>query len=104
VLYAILAGRAPYLAESVEDVLRQARTGQMPALSEVPLGLPLLARVCQAARRAMAMDPRNRHQSVFALKREIEESLHGGPEPSVETTAAGESAEVVLDASVHPQD
>jgi eukaryotic-like serine/threonine-protein kinase len=93
VLYAILAGRAPYLADSVEDVLQQARTGQMPVLSEMPLGVPLLARVCQTTRKAMAMDPRERHQSALDLKHEIEEALRGGLALSDEASAEANETE-----------
>jgi eukaryotic-like serine/threonine-protein kinase len=78
VLYAILVGRAPYLADSIEEVLQQARAGQMPPLPDIPLDIPLLARVCQTARKALAIDPSGRHGSVLELKREIEECVQSG--------------------------
>jgi serine/threonine-protein kinase len=90
VLYAILAGRALYLAASMEQVLEQARGGQMPPLPDVPRGIPLPARICQITRKALAIDPRDRYQSVLELKREVEGFLQGGIAFPVETFAAGE--------------
>jgi serine/threonine-protein kinase len=106
VLYAILAGHAPYLADSVEEVLQQARAVQMPALAEVPLGLPFLAAVGETTRKAMALDPRQRHQSALELKREVEEALRAGLALSVEQQARGatEPGGARLAASVELQD
>jgi serine/threonine protein kinase len=88
VLYAILAGRAPYLADSIEDVLQKARAGQMQPLPDAPA--PLLARICAITRKAMAVDPRDRQQSVLQLKHEVEESLQDGMAFPIETFVAGE--------------
>ena len=57
VLYSILAGRPLYLGESVDDVLEQARGGQMPSLPDAHRGVPLPARICQITRKALATDP-----------------------------------------------
>jgi len=78
VLYAILAGRAPYLADTVEDVLQQARAGQVSTLPDAPLGVPALARVCLITRKAMATNPDDRHQSALELRREVQGFLQGG--------------------------
>jgi serine/threonine-protein kinase len=72
VLYAMLAGRAPYLADTIEEVVKQARFGQMPALPEVPLNAPWLGPIVGSARKAMAINPSERPQSALELKREVE--------------------------------
>jgi serine/threonine-protein kinase len=88
VLYAILSGQAPYLADSVEDVLCKARVGQMPPLPEA--SAPLLARICAITRKAMAIDPGDRQPSVLELKYEVEEALQDGMTFPIETFVAGE--------------
>ena len=90
VLYSILAGRPLYLADSIDDVLEQARGGQIPPLPDAVLGLPLLERIHQIARKALAFDPRDRYQSVLELKREVEAFLQGGIAFPIESFAAGE--------------
>jgi serine/threonine protein kinase len=50
VLYAILAGRPLYLADSIDDVLEQARGGQIPPLPDASWGVPLPARIFQITR------------------------------------------------------
>jgi eukaryotic-like serine/threonine-protein kinase len=78
VLYAMLAGRAPYLADTIEEVVQQARVGQMPPLPELPFGATWLGRVVGSARKAMAMNPADRHPGALALKNEVEELAAGG--------------------------
>jgi Serine/threonine protein kinase len=90
VLYAILAGRPLYLADSMDEVLEQARGGQPPSLPDAPRGVPHPARICQIARKALAIDPGDRHQSVLDLKREVEGYLQGGIAFPIETFSAGE--------------
>jgi serine/threonine-protein kinase len=90
VLFAILAGRPLYLADSMDEVLEQARAGQMPSLPDAPRGVPLSARICQITRKALAFDPRDRYQSVLELKREVEGFLQGGIAFPIETFSAGE--------------
>ncbi len=90
VLYAILAGRPLYLADSIDEVLEQARVGRMPHLPEAPRGVPLPARICQITRKALAIDPQDRYQTVLELKREVEGFLQGGIAFPMETFAAGE--------------
>jgi eukaryotic-like serine/threonine-protein kinase len=90
VLYAILAGRPLYLADSMDDVLEQARGAQIPRLPDAPGGVPLPARICQITRKALAVDPQDRYQSVLELKREVEGFLQGGIAFPIETFAAGE--------------
>jgi eukaryotic-like serine/threonine-protein kinase len=90
VLYAILAGRPLYHADSIDDVLEQARAGRIPSLPDAHRGVPLPSRICQIARRALALDPRDRYQSVLELKRDVEGFLQGGIAFPLETFAAGE--------------
>ena len=90
VLYSVLAGRPLYLAESVDNVLQQARGGQMPSLPDTHRGVPLPARICQITRKALAADPGDRYQSVLDLKREIEAFLQGGIAFPIKTFSAGE--------------
>ena len=90
VLYAILAGRPLYLADSMDEVLEQARGGQPPSLPDAPRGVPLPTRICQIARKALAIDPGDRYQSALELKREVEVYLQGGITFPVETFSAGE--------------
>ena len=90
VLYAILAGRPLYLADSMDQVLEQARGGLMPGLPDAPRGVPLPERICQIARKALAIDPQDRYQSVLELKREVELFLQGGIAFPIETFSAGE--------------
>ena len=90
VLYAILAGRPLYLADSIDDVLEQARGGQIPPLPDASWGVPLPARIFQITRKALAVDPQDRYQSALELKREVELFLQGGIPFPTETFAAGE--------------
>ena len=90
VLYAILAGRPLYLADSMDEVLEQARGGRMPSLPDAPRGVPLFPRICKITRKALAFDPRDRYQSVLELKREVEGFLQGGIAFPIETFSAGE--------------
>ena len=90
VLYAILAGRPPYLGDSMDDVVEKAREGQMPSLPDAPRGVPLPARICQITRKALAIDPGDRYQSVLDLKREVEGFLQGGIAFPIRTFSAGE--------------
>ena len=90
VLYAILAGRPPYLADSIDDVLEQARAGQIAPLPEACASLPLSPHIYRIARKALAVDPQDRYQSVIELKREVEVVLQGGIAFPIETFAAGE--------------
>jgi serine/threonine-protein kinase len=90
VLYAILAGRPLYMADSMDDVLEQARGGKVPGLPDAPGGVPLPARICQITRKALAIDPQDRYQSVLELKRDVEGFLQGGIAFPIETFAAGE--------------
>lgn len=73
VLYAMLAGRAPYLADTIEEVVQQARAGQVPALPKVPLRTLWLGQIASSASKAMSLNPDDRHPSALALKREVEE-------------------------------
>jgi eukaryotic-like serine/threonine-protein kinase len=90
VLYAILAGRPLYMADSMDDVLEQARGGKVPGLPDALGGVPLPARICQITRKALAIDPQDRYQSVLELKRDVEGFLQGGIAFPIETFAAGE--------------
>jgi eukaryotic-like serine/threonine-protein kinase len=90
VLYAILAGRPLYLGESMDEVLEQARGGQMPSLPDAPRGVPLPAPMCQIVRKALAADPGDRYQSVLDLKRDVEGFLQGGITFPIKTFSAGE--------------
>ena len=89
VLYAILAGRPLYHADSIDDVIEQARAGHIPSLPDAHRGVPLPASICQIARKALAFDPRDRYQSVLDLKRDVEGFLQGIAFP-LETFAPGE--------------
>lgn len=77
VIYAMLAGRAPYLADTIEEVVQQARAGQVPDLPEVPLRTLWLGQIAGSARRAMSLNPAERHPSALALKREVEDLVTG---------------------------
>lgn len=90
VLYAILAGRPLYQADSIDDVLEKARAGHIPSLPDAPQGVPLPARICQITRKALAVDPRDRYQSALELKRDVEGFLQGGIAFPVEAFATGE--------------
>jgi serine/threonine-protein kinase len=90
VLYAILAGRPLYMADSMDDVLEQARGGKVPGLPDAAGGVPLPARICLITRKALAIDPQDRYQSVLELKRDVEGFLQGGIAFPIETFAAGE--------------
>jgi eukaryotic-like serine/threonine-protein kinase len=90
VLYAILAGRAPYLADTIEEVVQQARVGQRPALPGIPMGMPSLAQIAVSAGKAMAIDPRDRHPSALDLKREVEQITLAGGAALVMLDCAGE--------------
>ncbi len=90
VLYAILSGRPPYLADTLNEVLEKARNGDMPPLPRSPRGTPLPARICHIAMRALALDPAARYASAVDLKREVEAFLQGKLTFPLRTFAAGE--------------
>lgn len=90
VLYAILAGRPPYVADSLNEVLEKARNGDRPALPRSPRGVPVPARICHITMRALANDPADRHASVVDLKRDVEAFLQGKLAFPVQTFVPGE--------------
>jgi hypothetical protein len=59
-------------------------------LPDASWGVPLPARICQITRKALAVDPQDRYQSVLELKRDVELFLQGGIAFPTETFAAGE--------------
>ena len=90
VLYAILAGRPPYQGDSVNEVLEQARSGEVEPLPGTSRGIPLSVRIRNIARKALAPCPDDRYQTVQELQREVESFLHGGLPFPIVVFAAGE--------------
>jgi diguanylate cyclase (GGDEF)-like protein len=85
VLFECLAGRPPFVGESVSAVLRQHATGTPPSLRTLAAGVP--AALDELVQRLLRKDPRDRYQSADAVRddlREIEDALaRGGDDPKV---------------------
>jgi serine/threonine protein kinase len=78
ILYQMLTQRAPHEANSVADSLKTARTGSVPYATDIVADAPLPPFLCRIAAKALAAQPRDRHQSVAELKKEVEAFLRGG--------------------------
>jgi len=91
VLYHILTGWPPYSGGDA-DVLRQlAREVDITPPQEAVGAQPLPPGLCEIAMKAMAPDPAERHQTVAALRTELEAFLRGGGWFATRTFAAGET-------------
>jgi serine/threonine protein kinase len=80
VIYAMLAGRAPYQGSRPEQVLAQIFTWDPPQLSELRKGLP--TGLDTVIHRALARDPEQRFESAEALRRALEAWDPRGPQIS----------------------
>lgn len=75
VLYALLAGHAPFKGDTIQTVIAEARGGHVHRLEKsAPDAPPELVAVC---RRAMASAPQARYQSAMELADEIQRFLSG---------------------------
>ncbi len=77
ILYTLLAGRPPYVAESGALLLARAATGAPDPLARLAVRVPPpLASICA---KAMAADPAARYPSALELGRDIEAFLDQAP-------------------------
>jgi len=89
ILYRILTGRPPYVGETVDELLAQARAAQVPAAHLTGTGPRAPRRLCDIATRALSADPAARHPSVVELREELERVLRGDAEGATITVPAG---------------
>ncbi|MFZ5892290.1 MAG: serine/threonine-protein kinase [Myxococcota bacterium] len=79
VLYEIVSGKRPYgEAKSQEIVLERAKTGSVVPIDQATLGLGVPKRIRSIVDKALAVNPKDRYQTVLDLKRDIQEFLRGG--------------------------
>ena len=71
VLFECLAGRAPFHAESVGEVLRQHMTLKPPELRS--LGIPAPRALDEVIQRLLRKDPRDRYQSAEAVRADLDQ-------------------------------
>jgi CRP-like cAMP-binding protein len=76
-LYRILSGQPPYLADAVEDLLRLAEQAAIPYPQTLRPELSMPQRLCDIAMQALAADPDDRYATVDALVSEVQAFLHG---------------------------
>ena len=74
----------------MNEVLEQARSGEVAPLPGTSRGIPLSVRIRNIARKALAPCPDDRYQTVQDLQREVESFLHGGLLFPIVVFAAGE--------------
>jgi serine/threonine protein kinase len=77
VLYEVIAGRPPYRAEAIGDLLDAQSNGAPPALREQVPDLP--EEVERALLACLATDPKRRPRSAAALARELEPAVPDSP-------------------------
>ncbi|MEW5848275.1 MAG: serine/threonine-protein kinase [Myxococcota bacterium] len=78
VLYQILTLSPPYSARSVKEMLIQARNGLIRDPQSVATGVTLPRELCRIAMKALNVDPRARHASAAALKRDVQTFVRSG--------------------------
>jgi tRNA A-37 threonylcarbamoyl transferase component Bud32 len=89
ILYALLCGVGPNFAPNVQEALRLARSGPVPEPETRPAWPALPPGLCRIAMKALAHEPAQRHQSVEALRQDVESFLRGGGWFQVRSFAAG---------------
>jgi serine/threonine-protein kinase len=87
ILYQVLAGRPPYIGETLKSCIEQARTGQVIPLLE--LDATLSPGLCRIVGKAMSLDPAGRHTGTTELARDLRRFLSGGALLESRTYAAG---------------
>jgi len=78
ILYQLLTSRAPHDAASVEESLRLAKRGSVPAPADLVPDAVLPPFLCRIAAKALAPAPQHRYASVAELKHDVEAFLRGG--------------------------
>jgi tRNA A-37 threonylcarbamoyl transferase component Bud32 len=78
ILYEILTGFPPHLADSVVEALKRAQNGMVEDPQQKLGEVKAPPDLCRIARRALQPDPARRYQSVERLEEEIEWSLRNG--------------------------
>lgn len=77
-LYHILTGKPPYVADSLEALLRKAREARIRAPHEVARWACLPQTISEIAMKAMAREPTDRFQTVSDLQAAVRDFLRGG--------------------------
>jgi CRP-like cAMP-binding protein len=90
ILYFILMGEAPFVADSVEEAMRRAARVELSPPDPEGDGLPVPPWLYRIVTRAMARNPADRYASVLELKRDVERFLRGGFHLSTRVFAPGE--------------
>jgi eukaryotic-like serine/threonine-protein kinase len=89
ILYHVLTGTHPRPPTSLVDTLLRARRGEVTPFEEAAATRNLPPGLCRIALKALAPIPAQRHQSVEALKSELESFLRGGGWFAARRFAAG---------------
>ncbi|MCA2976684.1 MAG: cyclic nucleotide-binding domain-containing protein [Myxococcaceae bacterium] len=77
-LYRVLAGKPPYVAATAEATLELARVGAPPPPETVaPPGRPMPPGLLAICRKALSPEKADRFQTAGALRKELEDFMHG---------------------------
>jgi serine/threonine-protein kinase len=93
ILYHILTNRAPYAAETTDEVIALAKEGAVASPQSLVPGVHLPPGLCRIAMRALAADPTLRYRTAEALRDDVFAFLRGGGWFRMLTMPAG--AEIV---------
>ncbi|HVU04538.1 MAG TPA: serine/threonine-protein kinase [Polyangiaceae bacterium] len=78
ILYTLLTGSGPNVDTTFTATLLRAKSGNIPDPTTRPAWPELPPGLCRITMKALSSLPRDRYESVDALKRDVEEFLRGG--------------------------
>ncbi|MBW2456949.1 MAG: protein kinase [Deltaproteobacteria bacterium] len=78
ILYAIMTGGPPYLADTPINTVKLARKGEIADPREMAADLPIPPELRRIAMKALAYRPKHRYRSVLELQTELEQFVRGG--------------------------
>jgi serine/threonine-protein kinase len=89
-LYHVLTGHVPHESNARMSAIESARLGACKPPEELPTTAKLPRSLLRIAMRAMVRDPRERYQTVSAMKEDLVAQLRGGADLPRRTFAPGE--------------